>query len=277
LHDHPYRGQSLAVDVLIRLISGPLAWLPPLMVAPIIGSFLGVLILRLPAGRSVVIARSACDHCGHTLGLRDLIPLMSYAATRGRCRYCGAAIGRFNLDVELAALAVAAWVVTVVPVGQIWPACLLGWTLLALAWTDLRTMILPDVLTLPLLLAGLIVTDLGSPDALLDHSAAAALGWGLLFAVAWIYRTLRGRDGLGLGDAKLLGALGAWVGLGDLPVVLLMASCLGLAAAGIGAVAGKQMTAATAIPFGPCLALAGWLSWLYADLWNDWLIAHYMI
>jgi leader peptidase (prepilin peptidase)/N-methyltransferase len=95
------------------------------------------------------------------------------------------------------------------------------------------------------------------------------MGYGLFFAIAWVYRRLRGRDGLGLGDAKLLAALAAWVGLNDLPLILLLASCLGLAAAGIGALAGKRMTAATAIPFGPFLAAAGWLLWLYGTGTHD--------
>jgi leader peptidase (prepilin peptidase)/N-methyltransferase len=263
------------VDAFINLTSGPLAWVTPVLLAPFIGSFLGVLILRLPEGRPVALARSACDRCGHRLGARDMIPLISYALSRGRCRYCAEAIGLLPLNIEIAALAVAAWAAAVVPSNEIWPACMFGWVLLTAAWIDLRTMILPDVLTLPLLLAGLIVTELTNPDALLENGLAAAFGYLLLFAVAWTYRMLRNRDGLGMGDAKLLAALGAWLGLTELPAVLLMASCLGLVAAGVGALAGKRMTAATAIPFGPFLALAGWLSFLYAGLWSDWLAAIY--
>jgi leader peptidase (prepilin peptidase) / N-methyltransferase len=261
------------VDELMHLASGPPAWLLAVVLAPFIGSFLGVLILRLPEGRPIAMGRSACDRCHHTLGWQDLIPLASYALSRGRCRYCDAAIGMFTLNIELAALAIAAWAAAAVPGSELWVACGLGWTLLTASWIDVRTMLLPDVLTLPLLVAGLIVTEVANPDSLLDHGLAAVFGYLLLFTVAWAYRMLRGRDGLGLGDAKLLAALGAWLGLADLPVVLLLASCLGLAAAGAAALAGKRMTAATAIPFGPFLALAGWLSWLYADLWNDWLAA----
>jgi len=173
--------------------------------------------------------------------------------------------------IELAALAVAGWAATMAAGNEIWLACLLGWALLTAAWIDIRTMILPDALTLPLLAAGLIVTAVTDPDSLTDHAVAAALGYLLLFATARAYRVLRGRDGLGLGDAKLLAALGAWIGLSNLPVVLLLASCLGLAAAGAGLLFGKRVTAATAIPFGPFLALAGWLAWLYADWFNRWL------
>lgn len=249
---------------------GP-SWLPPVLLAPFIGSFLGVLVLRLPVGRPVVLSRSACDHCGHLLASRDLAPLVSYALSRGRCRYCGAAIGSFHLAIELAALAVAVWAATAVEDDELWLACLLGWTLLTAAWIDARTMLLPDVLTLPLLVVGLLATGIAWPDSLTDHALAAALGYSSLAGLAWFWRRFRGRDGLGMGDAKLLAALGAWIGLSALPLVLLLAACLGLVAAGVAALAGRRMTAATAIPFGPFLALSGWLLWLYADPVNDWL------
>lgn len=241
-------------------------WLPPLILAPIIGSFMGTLILRLPEERPVVAARSACDRCGHTLGMRDLVPLVSYLLARGRCRYCGQPIGSFVLWIELAAIGVALW--TLLAGVPVWAGCVLGWTLLTLAWIDARTMLLPDVLTLPLLAAGLFVTWLDEPADLAEHAAAAALGYAALYGIAWGYRRLRGRDGLGLGDAKLLAALGAWIGAVQLPWVLFLAACLGLAAAGVSSVLGRRMTAATAIPFGPFLALAGWLIWLYGD-WVD--------
>ena len=226
------------MESLTTLLSDLPAWVLPVLLAPFIGSFLGVLIVRLPDERPIAVARSVCDHCGHALAPRDLVPIVSYAVRRGRCRDCGA---------------------------------LLGWTLLSAAWIDLRCMILPDVLTLPLLAAGLVVTAFTDPDDMPDHALAAAAGYALLFAVAWSYRRLRGRDGLGLGDAKLLAALGAWLGLADLPIVLLAASCLGLLAAGAASLAGRRMTAATAIPFGPFLAAAGWLAWLYVDRLADWL------
>jgi leader peptidase (prepilin peptidase)/N-methyltransferase len=259
------------VDVLSDLASGPFSWLLPVLLAPVVGSFLGVLIVRLPEGRPIAIGRSSCDHCGHNLGARDLIPLISYIIVRGRCRYCGQPIGPFVLAIELAALGVALWAVSAVSGTDAWWACLLGWTLLTAAWIDVRTMLLPDQLTLSLLVAGLLMTAVTSPESLLDHCLAAALGYSLLFVTAWTYRRLRGRDGLGLGDAKLLGALGAWLGLADLPIVLLLSSCIGLLAAAAGALAGRRVTAATAIPFGPFLALAGWLLWLYTDLFDRWL------
>ena len=259
------------MEVIANFSSGVLGWLAPILLAPFIGSFLGVLILRLPEGRPVAMARSACDHCGHRLGVRDLIPFVSYVLSRGRCRSCGEATGLFPIAIELAALAVAVWAVIATD-DLTWVACVFGWTLLTLAWIDLRTMILPDVLTLPLLAFGLAVTGINMPDSLLDHLLAAGLGYLSLAAVAWGYRRFRGRDGLGMGDAKLLAAIGAFLGLNLLPLALLLAACAGLAAAGLAALAGRRMTAATAIPFGPFLALSGWLLFLYADRITDWLM-----
>jgi leader peptidase (prepilin peptidase)/N-methyltransferase len=259
------------VEVIANFSFGVSGWLAPVLLAPFIGSFLGVLILRLPEGRPVAMARSECDHCGHLLGCRDLIPFVSYALSRGRCRYCGEALGLFPFAIELAALAVAVWAVAAVDDAP-WVTCLFGWTLLALAWIDLRAMILPDMLTLPLLAFGLATTGINAPDSLADHLLATVLGYLSLAAVAWAYRRFRGRDGLGMGDAKLLAAIGAWLGLGLLPLVLLLAACVGLAAAGVAALAGKRMTAATAMPFGPFLALSGWLLFLYADRMTEWLM-----
>jgi leader peptidase (prepilin peptidase)/N-methyltransferase len=252
------------VDALYEMILGPVFWLPPLFMAPFVGGLLGVLILRLPAGRPVGMTRSRCDHCGHVLALRNMIPLVSFALLRGRCRYCGGTIGWFAPAVELAALGVAVWALLAVPRTDVWLTCLFGWTLLTLGWIDLRTTKLPDVLTLPLLVTGLAATAVSDFDALLDHVAAAALGFGALFGIARAYRWLRGRDGMGLGDAKLFAALGAWLGLRDLPAVLLVAFCLALMAAIIASVGGGRMKAVAAIPFGAFLALAGWLIWLYA-------------
>lgn len=251
--------------------SGVAGWLAPVLLAPFIGSFLGVLILRLPEGRPVAVARSACDRCGHRLVGADLIPFVSYMLSRGRCRYCGEAIGSFPIAIELAALAVAVWAVIAAD-DLTWVACVFGWTLLALAWIDLRTMILPDVLTLPLLAFGLAATAISMPNSLLDHLLAAGVGYLSLAAVAWGYRRFRGRDGLGLGDAKLLAAIGAFLGLNLLPLVLLSAAYAGLLAAGAVALSGRRMTASTAIPFGPFLALSGWLLFLYADRVTDWLM-----
>jgi leader peptidase (prepilin peptidase)/N-methyltransferase len=119
------------------------------------------------------------------------------------------------------------------------------------------------VLTLPLLLAGLALTLASDPDALTEHCLAAALAWTSLAGIALAYRRLRGIHGLGGGDAKLMGAAGAWCGLAALPFIILGSALLGLLAALGLALAGRTMTSTTRIPFGPCIALAFWLAWIY--------------
>ena len=248
------------------------AWLPTVLAAPIIGSFLGVLIRRLPVGERVVLARSRCDSCQHALAPRELVPLWSYLAQRGRCRRCGAAIAPFHFAIELAAIAVALWVALLgadTPV-RLWADCLLGWTLLGLAWIDWQHMRLPDVLTPPLLLAGLFATALIEPGELTSHALGAALGWAGLRALAATYRGLRGFSGIGAGDAKLLAAGGAWLGWEALPTVLLLAALSGLSFAIVLRLRGRTIGWTSRIAFGPWLALAIWLTRLYGA---DWLAA----
>jgi leader peptidase (prepilin peptidase)/N-methyltransferase len=237
-----------------------------LLLAPFIGSFLGVVIRRLPEGRPVAWARSDCESCGARLTARDLVPLISWLMTRGRCRHCGDALGWFYPGVELAALAVA--VVALVADGQeqAWLDCLLGWWLLTLGWIDLRTWLLPDLLTLPLLVLGLVVCIAFDPEDLADRAAAAAIGYLVLRAVAWAYQRYRGREGLGQGDAKLFAAAGAWLGLAALPQVILLAAVAALVTAAALGLAGTRLRARTALPFGPFLGLATWLTWLFGPL-----------
>lgn len=146
--------------------------------------------------------------------------------------------------------------------GILWIDCALGWTLLTLAWIDLEWMILPDVLTLPLLLAGLIVGWIDGPDALMQGAAGAATGWLGFELLAIVYRRFRHREGLGAGDAKLLGAGGAWVGLPLLPTVILLAAVSALAIIVPMQLLRQKPMAETRFPFGPWLALAIWIVWL---------------
>ncbi len=243
-------------------------WLPPLLVAPFAGSVAGVMVRRLPAGRPVGMARSACDHCNQTLAPRDLIPLISIALLRGRCRTCGGPIARFHLAIELAAVAITLWAISATRTpSELWTACGLGWTLLALAWIDAEHLILPDVLTLPLIIAGLCVTWWLTPAALTAHALGAIAGYLGFRAIALTYRALRGREGLGAGDAKLLAAAGAWVGIAALPDLILAAGLLGLAVAiAARSPAARSITVwppGAAIPFGPALALATFIIRLY--------------
>ena len=244
------------------------AWLM-VFAAPFIGSFLGVLIRRLPEGRPIAFARSRCEACGSVLSVSQLAPLVSYIVQRGRCRRCGSAISPFHLMIEGAASLVAIWAILTEadPVRQ-WVDCGLGWTLLTLGWIDFRYMWLPDVLSLPLLLAGLAVTLVARPAGAIEHAAGAAVGYLGLRGISWSYRFIRGREGIGGGDAKLLAAAGAWLGLAGLPYVLLLAALLGLAMAACLALRGRRLHAHSALPFGPCLASAFWLIWMH----GGWLM-----
>ena len=183
-----------------------------LLIAPFVGSFLGVLIERLPAGRPVLLGRSACDHCGRMLAVRDLVPLVSYLARRGRCACGEARLSAFYPAIELAALGVAMSAVAVLSGWLLWASLGLGWALLALAAIDLRHLVLPDILCLPLIPAGLAIAWALDPALLPDHALGAILGFAAFVAIAFVYRRLRGREGLGMGDAKLLAAAGAWLG-----------------------------------------------------------------
>jgi leader peptidase (prepilin peptidase)/N-methyltransferase len=251
-----------------RLTANLPPWLAAIIVSPFVGSFLGVLIRRLPLEQRVMLDRSRCEACGHVLGMRDLLPIGSYLALRGRCRFCGTAIAPFHWAVELAAVAVAVTVALVSPdVPSLWCGCVLGWGLLALAWIDWRHLILPDALTLPLVLLGLGATVWLDPEALADHAAAAALAYLLFRLIAWTYRRLRGRDGLGEGDAKLMAAAGAWVGITALSSVLLGGALLTLLAAVISALrSGGGLSTTVRLPLGPGLCAALWLVWLWPGL-----------
>jgi len=237
-------------------------WLFAVLAAPFIGSFLGVVIRRLPGERPIVAGHSACDHCGARLGPRDLVPLASWLWNRGKCRHCGAELGFFYPGVELAALAVALAAVAADGGLDLWIDCALGWWLLTLAWIDIEHFLLPDRLTLPLVLAGFGVTYFLNADALWDRALGAALGYLVFRGIALAYRRLRGRDGLGEGDAKLLAAAGAWLGWEALPWLVLIAALAALVLVAIGRLFGRRWEAGSAVPFGPFLALGFFLLWL---------------
>ena len=241
-----------------------------LIVSLFVGSFLGVVIRRLPEREAIVGGRSRCDSCGAVLAARDLVPLASWLAARGHCRHCGAWTGWFHPGVELAAIVIALVSLRVDRGIAAWLDWAFGCWLFVLGGIDLRRGVLPDVLTLPLLLAGIAAAWLWAPGELRDRSLGAALGFLCLWAVAWTYRRLRGRDGLGLGDAKLFGAAGAWVGASGLPSVLFGGAVAALAAAAGLRLGGRRLDRFSALPFGPFLALASWAVWLWGPLALPW-------
>lgn len=240
----------------------PLAWTLLVILGLLVGSFLNVVIHRLPRQESIAFPGSHCPSCGHALRPWDNIPLLSWLLLRGHCRYCQAPISwRYPL-VELSAALLALLAAAVLGWrGQLLPALLLLWALLALTLIDLETYLLPDRITKPGMLLGLLVnaTAFFSPDFALtrplDALLGLLLGYGLLRGLAEIYLRLSGREGMGHGDFKLLGMIGAWLGWQDMFLALFIAALSGglVAIVFLGLGKGRDY----AIPFGPYLALGG--------------------
>jgi leader peptidase (prepilin peptidase)/N-methyltransferase len=231
----------------------------------IIGSFLATILVRWPQGRSVVAGRSHCDGCEAALGPAELVPLLSFLWFRGRCRRCGMAIDRRHVAVELAAGLIGLVAVLAQPLPDAAVSAALGWWLLILAALDAEHQWLPDRLTLPLIPAGLAAAWAGFGPALVDRAIGAAVGWAVLVLLAILYRRLRGREGLGGGDPKLLAAVGAWLGVLQLPFVLLAAGLLGLVALVGMRARGAAIDGDTRLPLGALMALAAWPIWLIFD------------
>ena len=278
------------------LQSQPAAWTAfAAVIGAMVGSFLNVVIYRLPkmmerewqkhcaevaetphtgthSAYNLAIPRSQCPGCGKTLSAWELIPIASYFLQRGRCRSCGQPIGARYPTVEaLTALLTAftAWHFGFGALGA--AACLAVWMLIGLSFIDLDHHLLPDSMTLPLLWIGLILSVAGvtidSGNAILGATA----GYGLLWSVFWIYKLITGLEGLGYGDFKLLGALGAWFGWQAIPLILLLASFAG-AVFGLTAMAVRGGGRHMAIPFGPYLAAAGWLYLIWGKTLTQWYL-----
>lgn len=228
----------------------------------IFGSFIAALVIRWPQGRSVIGGRSACDACGATLGPVDLVPLLSAALSRGKCRHCRAPIDPLHWRIELAAAGAGALAGALVPGPAGIAAAVFGWLLLALAALDITELWLPDVLTGTLALAGLATAALGIGPPLIDHLIGGAAGFAALWAIGAGYKALRGREGLGGGDPKLMGAIGFWVGWQLLPIILLLASMAGLGVVLFGMARGKAARMDDALPFGALLAIAAYPAYL---------------
>ena len=232
-------------------------------IAPITGSFLGVLALRIPAGRKVLIDRSACDACGHVLGLLDLMPVVNWMVSRGRCRYCGERVSPFYPLIELAALAVVLWAWTVASGPELWAGSILGWLLMVLALINTRHFTLPNELVLPLITVGFAAAAITGTGAMVDSLAGAGIGFGWGLAMPAVDAKFDLRAGVGSGEARLLAAAGAWVGWRGLPDVAVVAL---LAALAIAVVHGRARSAARRLPVGACVCLATWLAWLYGPV-----------
>jgi leader peptidase (prepilin peptidase) / N-methyltransferase len=261
----------------------------------LIGSFLNVVILRLPARLDalwqqeardvlgleapseplppgIVRESSHCPHCKHPLAIQDNIPLFGWLLLRGRCRYCKAPISIQYPLVELLTGILSAIVVW--KFGVTWAAAaglFLTWSLVALSGIDFRTQLLPDQITLPLLWAGLLLSLIHLFVAPQAAIVGAAIGYLSLWSVYWLFKLLTGKEGMGFGDFKLLAALGAWMGPVSLLPVILLSSLVGALIGGT-MIALRKHAREVPMPFGPFIAMAGWI-WFVAgdDLWHAYV------
>ncbi len=261
-----------------------------------IGSFLNVVIHRLPimlerdwraeyqgyfepekaappqAPYNLMVPRSCCPHCGHAIGALENIPLLSWLWLRGRCRACAAPISARYPLVELLTALLSVVVASRLPAEPVLLAyLLLTWVLVALTFIDLDKMLLPDPLTLPLVWAGLLVNLLWQRVPLADAVIGAMAGYLVLWSLYWAFKLLTGKEGMGYGDFKLLAALGAWLGWQALPLILLLSSLIG-ALVGLGLIALRRHQHGNPIPFGPYLALAGWVTMLWGNEIGAWYL-----
>lgn len=225
----------------------------------VIGSFLNVVIHRLPRGMSVVRPRSSCPHCGAPIAWYDNLPVLSYLALRGRCRHCRAPIAlRYPLvEVATAALLVAVSLRFGASLAGA-EAAVFALLLLPLGVIDLEHHLLPDWLTLPGIALGLAFSAAGGLVTVGNALVGALLGAALPLLVIVLYRLIRGVEGMGLGDVKLLAMIGGFLGWRGVLLTLCLGACAG-AAVGVGLVAAGRGRADTELPFGTFLAAAALL------------------
>jgi leader peptidase (prepilin peptidase)/N-methyltransferase len=263
----------------------------------LIGSFLNVVIHRLPrmmeadwhaqcaelrgeavpdaAPYNLLLPRSACPKCGHQITALENIPLVSWLWLRGRCSACRTPISaRYPLVELLTALLSAAvawkWGASVQTLG----ALLLVWSLIALAFIDLDTTLLPDSLTQPLVWLGLLFNLDGHFTSLTDAVIGAMAGYLILWSVYWLFKLATGKEGMGFGDFKLLAAIGAWLGWQMLPVTLLLSSVVG-ALIGVVMIVFVKHDRRVPIPFGPYLAGGGLVALFFGADLTQFYLAQY--
>ena len=220
---------------------------------------------EIPAAErlSLALPGSRCPHCGHALRARENIPLLSYLFLRGRCSACAKPIGgRYPLiEVGTALLSIlVVWQLGVT--GEAAAALILTWGLIALAFIDIDTQLLPDSITLPLLWLGLLLSLDGGFASPRDAILGAALGYLFLWTIYQAFKLVTGREGMGYGDFKLFALFGAWLGWQALPMILILSSVVG-ASIGLALLARRGQDRHTPLPFGPYLAAAGWLMMMF--------------
>ncbi|WP_324288882.1 A24 family peptidase [Pseudomonas sp. SL4(2022)] len=266
-----------------------------LLLGLLIGSFLNVVVYRLPVMMTrdwreqareilelpaepqtttfnLILPNSSCPHCSHEIKPWENIPLFSYLFLRGKCSSCKAPISMRYPAVELTCGLLSAYVAW--HFGFTWQAggmLLLTWGLLAMSLIDVDHQLLPDSLVLPLLWLGLIVNSSGLFTSLEDALWGAIAGYLSLWSVYWLFKLVTGKEGMGYGDFKLLAMLGAWGGWQVLPLIILLSSLVG-AVLGIIMLRMRNAETSTPIPFGPYLAIAGWI----ALLWGEQITSSYL-
>ncbi|MEK9933990.1 MAG: A24 family peptidase [Luminiphilus sp.] len=253
----------------------------------IVGSFLNVVILRLPKMMEQGWQRDCCEvldqpapdqepislshpgshcpGCGAAIKPWQNIPVISWLMLRGRCAQCGMGISVRYPAVELITGVLSGLVAWHFGFGiEALSALALIWMLVALTGIDIDTQLLPDSITLPLLWLGLAVNLFAVWTPLSSAVIGAMLGYGSLWSVYWLFKLVTGKEGMGYGDFKLLGALGAWFGWQAVPLMILLSSFVG-AALGIAILLSKRQGRDTPMPFGPYLAGAGLLTLFFGD------------
>ena len=263
----------------------------------LVGSFLNVVIYRLPimmkntwqdqideatkgpgqvsprAPFNLIKPDSTCPKCKHKIRAWENIPVISWLFLRGKCSSCKTAISIRYPAVELITALLSDWVAYELGFGLVaFGFIFCTWLLVAMVFIDLDEMLLPDVLTLSMLWIGLLVVahepTLNSAYAIIG----GAMGYLSLFSVYWGFKLLTGKEGMGFGDFKLLAAIGVWVGWQHLPIVILLSSAVG-AIFGITLMLINRKGTDYAIPFGPYLAIAGFITMLYGQNIADWYIS----
>ncbi|XOZ34897.1 prepilin peptidase [Halomonadaceae bacterium KBTZ08] len=289
-------------NLIHTLLNTPWLFWPALVfVSLCVGSFLNVVILRLPrmmeqawrqecqalfgeAGDSaatgeaespygIAYPQSHCPECGNTIRAIDNIPVISWLLLRGRCRHCNTRIpARYPVIEALTAVLSVLTVLILAPSQATLVTLPFLWALVALTVIDLETTLLPDSITLPLLWGGLVVSALGLGQVGLQAAFwGAVAGYLSLWSVYHLFRLLTGKEGMGHGDFKLLAALGAWLGWTMLPAIILLSSLVG-AVVGIAMIAVRGHDRNIPIPFGPYLAAAGVIAlWYGPELLDLWL------
>jgi leader peptidase (prepilin peptidase)/N-methyltransferase len=239
-----------------------------------VGSFLNVCIYRLPLKQSVVRPRSRCPSCGYVLRWNDNIPILSYAMLGGRCRSCAQPIAlRYPLiEAVTAVVFLMHWyafgATPLLPVRLIF-----GCALIVLFMIDLEHQILPDVITLPGIVAGLVASAF-LPPGLLMSFLGILLGGGLLWAIAEAWFRLRKIEAMGFGDVKMLAMVGAWLGWKMVALTFVLSSVMG-GLAGIILIAARRADMATRVPYGTMLAVAALIASLYGGPLVAWYLSRF--